>query len=156
MQYETNNQLKLSRYCNQIVSHLSRSVVEKGNIFGIVEGVRTYTEIALQSNFAKQSTTNDIISAKVAFNNIYILYHNRRGKAVISSASISELNNEFNFIRSQCWNTTGKNRFAEILPRTGPVRNFCSKADDYTNDWVRKQNFFNSYFSKQLSSFISS
>ena len=135
---ETNNQLKLSRYCNEIVSHLSRSKVEKGDIFGIVEGVRTYTEITLQCNFEKQLTTNDVISAKVAFNNLYILCHNRRGKAVISSASISELNNEFNFVRSQCWNTTGSNRFADILPRAGSGRKFCSKVDDYTNDWVRE------------------
>ena len=151
---ETNNQLKLSRYCNQIVSHLSRELIENVTIFGIVEGVRTYTEITLQCNFEKQLTANDVISAKVAFNNVYILYHNRRGKAVISSASISELNDEFNFVRSQCWNTTGSNRFANVLSRLGTGLSSCFKLDSYTNDWVRKQNFLNFYFSDHLSNFI--
>ena len=132
---KTNNQLKLSRYCNTIVSHLSRSVVEKGDIFGIVEGVRTYTEITLQCD-SNPNSTNDFVSAKVAFDNLYILYHNNNSLLAICSAAVSSLNKEFNFIRFDCWNTTGENKFAEILPRTGPVRNTCSKVDDFTSEWV--------------------
>ena len=134
----TNNELKLTRYCHEVTSTLSRSDVE--DTFAMVElfqGRRTYTEITLQCH-SNGNLATDVVEAKVAFNTLYVLFRNNSNNvAEICSSTIQSFNENFDFVRSQCWNSTN----SENVANTIAVQTSCSLRPDFSNEWVSMVQF---------------
>ena len=123
-------QLKLSRYCNRIVSELARA--EVGPDTDLNRGSRSYTEITLQCNLHGTVLT-DLISAAVYFNKLFLFYQNNN-QVVICSSNVSNLNEQFNFVREQCWNSTDSRFVRPIIPSTRLQD--CKKQDAFAKEWV--------------------
>ena len=127
---ETNKQLKLTRYCHEITSTLSRTEVEidgrQQN--GIFQGIRTYTEITLQCN-SNRDFSSEVVEAKFFFNTLYVLFRNA-STVIIGSSTIQALNDHFNFVRSQCWNSSDSGAVSKAL------RGFCSPRPAFLSEWV--------------------
>jgi len=131
---DTNHTLKLTRYCNVIVSHFSRIQVEMDNV-GTDQGLRTYTEITLDCNSNEISETK-LIEAKIISDQLYMLFHNGSGNVAICSSNISDLNNRFNYVRTECWNTTNSSSAARALNRDGVAACRSIPRPDFNNEWV--------------------
>ena len=123
-------QLKLSRYCNRIISELNRADITTDT--GLDRGSRSYTEITLQCNF-RGTVLIDLISAAVYFNKLFLFYQSNN-QVLICSSNVLDLNRQFNFIREQCWNSTESPFVRPIIPsfsggnyRTQP---------DFEEEWV--------------------
>ena len=134
----TNNQLKLSRYCHEVTSTLSRNEVENDIQFvRLNQGSRTYTEITLQCN-SNGNLATDVVQAEFAFNTLYVLFRNDSNNvAKICSSTIQRLNENFDFVRSQCWNSTSSQNVAGEIQFTS----FCGHEFDFTNKWVNYVRF---------------
>ena len=130
----TNNELKLARYCHEITSTFSRSDVENDiEQLRLNQGVRTYTEITLQCN-SNGNVATDVVEAKIAFNTLYVLFRSESNNiAKICSSTLSSLNDNFDFVRSQCWNSTDSTSVANLIRA---ANNACSSQSDFTNEWV--------------------
>ena len=131
---ETNNQLKLTRYCHEALSTLSRNDVEdEENQVELNQGIRTYTEITLQCN-SNGNLATDVVEAKVAFNTLYVLFHdNSNNVAKICSSTIQSFNENFDFVRSQCWNSSESRNVANTI---NWISNSCVLQHSFLNKWV--------------------
>ena len=129
----TTNQLKLTRYCHETMSSLSRNDVEdNANQFGLNQGIRTYTEITLQCN-SNGNLATDVVEAKVAFNTLYVLFRNNSNDvAKICSSTVQSFNENFDFVRSQCWNSSESRNVANTIG----FSNLCSLQRDFLKKWV--------------------
>ena len=132
-------QLKLSRYCNRIVSELNRADITTDT--GLDRGSRSYTEITLQCNF-RGTVLTDLISAAVYFNKLFVFYQSNN-QVVICSSNVFDLNQQFNFIREQCWNSIGSPFVRPISLLTG-LQN-CTKQAEFSEKWVIVIIYFDSY-----------
>ena len=132
-------QLKLSRYCNRIVSELNRGDI--GADTDLNRGSRSYTEITLQCNL-RGTVLTDLISAAVYFNKLFLFYQSNN-QVVICSSNVSNLNKQFNFIREQCWNSTDS-QFVRPIISSAQRRN-CIKQIEYSEEWVFVFFYLNCY-----------
>ena len=123
-------QLKLSRYCNRIVSELARVDIRKDIVLD--RGSRSYTEITLQCNL-RGTVLTYLISAAIYFNKLFLFYQSNN-QVIICSSNVSNLNEQFNFIREQCWNSTDS-QFVRPIISSAQRRN-CAKQIDYAEEWV--------------------
>ena len=133
---ETNDQLKLTRYCHEVMSTYSRNDVEdEDNRVILNQGIRTYTEITLQCN-SKGNFATEFVEAKVAFNTLYVLFRNNSNNAAkMCSTTIQSLNNNFEFVRSQCWNSNDSRNVANVIEEM----NACSFRFDFSTEWVSNE-----------------
>ena len=129
----SNHQLKLSRYCHKIMSTLSRNDVEDFVLqVELNQGIRTYTEITLQCN-SDENLATDVVEAKVAFNTLYVLFRNNSNNvAKICSSTIQSFNENFDFVRSRCWNSTN----SENVANTIEFWNSCALKPGFSKEWV--------------------
>ena len=136
---ETNDQLKLTRYCHEVMSTYSRNDVEdEDNRVILDQGIRTYTEITLQCN-SKGNFATEFVEAKVAFNTLYVLFRNNSNNtAKMCSTTIQSLNDNFDFVRSQCWNSKDSRNIANTIGE----QNTCYFGFDFSSEWVSKCNAF--------------
>ena len=132
-------QLKLSRYCNRIVSEYTRADI--GRYTDLGRGSRSYTEITLQCNLRGTVLTN-LISAAVYFNRLFLFYQSNK-QVVICSSKVSHLNQQFNFIREQCWNSTDSPFVRPIIPSA--QRRNCIKQSNFAEEWVIVIIYFKSH-----------
>ena len=132
-------QLKLSRYCNRIVSEYARADI--GADTHLNRGSRSYTEITLQCNL-RGRVLIELISAAVYFNKLFLFYQSNN-QVVICSSNVSNLNEKFNFIREQCWNSTDS-QFVRPITSSAQRRN-CTKQIDYAEEWVFVFFYLNCY-----------
>ena len=123
-------QLKLSRYCNRIVSKLDR--VDITTDTDLDRGSRFYTEITLQCNL-RGTVLTDLVSAAVYFDKLFLFYQSNN-QVVICSSNVFDLNRQFNFIREQCWNSTDSLFVRPIVPRASGKN--CGTQPDFKEEWV--------------------
>ena len=125
----SNPVITLSRYCVEVFSGLARSTEISADR---EQGARSYTEIPLRCNINGISATN-VISAKIVLNKLYVMAQSNNTVA-ICTLSVSSLNEEFNFIREVCWNSTEGPSYARLLRQRNPPH--CSRFNTYTKDYV--------------------
>ena len=134
----TNNELKLTRYCHQIISTLSRNDVEN-EYQSLNQGSRTYTEITLQCN-SNENLATDVVDVEVAFNTLYVLFRNSSNNiAKICSSTIQSFKENFDFVRSQCWNSTNSENVTNAIgwQNIWP----CELQPGFSNEWVSSVRF---------------
>ena len=123
-------QLKLSRYCNRIVSEYARADI--GTDTDLNRGSRFYTEITLQCNL-RGTVLTDLVSAAVYFNKLFVFYQNNN-QVVICSSNVFDVNRQFNFIREQCWNSTDSSFARPIIPPASGIN--CETQLAFEEEWV--------------------
>ena len=123
-------QLKLSRYCNRIVSEYARANITTAT--DLNRGSRSYTEITLQCNL-RGTVLIDLISAAVYFNKLFLFYQSNN-QVVICSSNVFDVNRQFNFIREQCWNSTDS-PFVRPTIKPPSGKN-CGTQPGFEDEWV--------------------
>ena len=125
----SNPVITLSRYCLEVFSGQARSAEISADR---EQGARSYTEIPLRCSINGTSATN-VISAKIVLNKLYVMVQSNNTVAICTS-SVSSLNEEFNFIREVCWNSTEGPSYARLLRQRNLPH--CSRINTYTKDYV--------------------
>lgn len=129
---ESSSQIKLSRYCNRIVSELSRSDI--GTDTQRNHGLRSYTEITLQCHLSG-TLLSKVIDAKVELDKLYLLFQSNQNQIVLCSANLTSINQEIDFVRQQCWTNKNQTSARSILKDPSTSQR-CSPFSDYKKDWV--------------------
>ena len=127
----SNPVITLSRYCLEVFSGQARSASDEINA-DREQGARSYTEIPLRCNINGVSATN-VISAKIVLNKLYVMVQSNNTVAICTS-SVSSLNEEFNFIREVCWNSTEGSNYARLLGQRALYG--CRRINGYSEDDV--------------------
>ena len=126
----TTEETKLSRYCNSIMSESSRdSFREEFDSPSL--GPRTYTEISIQCRGSNMQVLSSLVTAKYIFDQLFVLYQDGSETAVCAT-NITHLNQQFDFVRDRCWNSTEGSLYAKYM---NPGSN-CTHYDFYEEEWV--------------------
>ena len=127
----TNSRLILTRYCVEEFFELTRDTLAELNKFESSYRTRSNTQITLQCNGA---LAYESVSAKFVSDILYLMFASKTSTSVICSSSIASLNEEFDFVRKQCWNSTQASVYVRTLQ--GDVEQICTAFSSYENYWV--------------------